>query len=179
MKIGIDIDDVIVDTSKLIEEYITKLDNNGDIINHMEEIMRGDIPNEIISRFIDSNVIEIMRNAKVKENAKSVLKKLKESNEIILVTSRGEEKFKGTEKLTLDYLKENGIEYDKIIFNAFDKASICKVESIDVLIDDSIKLCEEADKIGVRAIVFNSIANKNRETKLKRVNNWKDLEKII
>ena len=35
MKLGIDIDDVIVDTSKIIEEYISRLDNNGDIINHM------------------------------------------------------------------------------------------------------------------------------------------------
>ena len=114
MKLGIDIDDVIVDTSKIIEEYISRLDNNGDIINHMEEIMRGDISNEIISRFIDSNVVEIMRKAKVKENAKSVLKKLKESNDIILITSRGEERFKGTEKLTLDYLEENGIVYDNL-----------------------------------------------------------------
>ncbi len=179
MKLGIDIDDVIVDTSKIIEEYISRLDNNGDIINHMEEIMRGDISNEIISRFIDSNVVEIMRKAKVKENAKSVLKKLKESNDIILITSRGEERFKGTEKLTLDYLEENDIVYDKIIFNAFDKARICKAEGIDILIDDSIKLCEEAKNVGIKAIVFNSIVNKNRETKLKRVNNWKDLEKII
>lgn len=123
MKLGIDIDDVIVDTSKIIEEYISRLDNNGDIINHMEEIMRGDISNEIISRFIDSNVVEIMRKAKVKENSKSVLKKLKESNDIILITSRGEERFKGTEKLTLDYLEENGIVYDKIIFNA-DRKSV-------------------------------------------------------
>ena len=74
---------------------------------------------------------------------------------------------------------ENDIVYDKIIFNAFDKARICKAEGIDILIDDSIKLCEEAKNVGIKAIVFNSIVNKNRETKLKRVNNWKDLEKII
>lgn len=179
MKIGIDIDDVLVDTSKLIRDHITKLDNNGDIINHMEEIMRGDIPNEIISKFIDNNILQIMNNVKIKDNAREVLERLKKENQIIFITSRGEKKFKGTENLTLDYLKKHEINYDKIIFNAFYKAKICKENNIDILIDDSIKLCEETFDNGIRAIVFNSIVNMKRGTKLERVNNWIELEKII
>ena len=179
MRIGIDIDDVLVDTSKVMKEYIYKLDNNGDILNHMEEIMRGEIPNDIVSRFIDNNIIDILDNVKLKENAKEVLNRISSNNEIIFVTSRGEEKFKGSEKTTLEYLEENDIKYNKIIFNAFNKAKICKDNNIDVLIDDSIKLCEEAQQEGIKSILFTSIVNMNKETNVKRVENWLELENII
>ena len=179
MRIGIDIDDVLVDTSKLMKEYIIKFDNNGDIADHMEEIMRGDIPNSIISRFIDNNIINIIDQVQIKPNAKEVLERLNKSNDIVFVTSRGEERFKGSEDITLNYLKRNNIKYDRIIFNAFDKAKICKDNNIDVLVDDSVKLCEEAKKEGIRSIVFTSIVNKDKNTKVKRVDNWLELEKII
>ena len=179
MRIGIDIDDVLVDTSKLMKEYIIKFDNNGDIADHMEEIMRGDIPNSIISRFIDNNLTNIIDKVQIKPNAKEVLERLNKSNDIVFVTSRGEERFKGSEDITLNYLKRNNIKYDRIIFNAFDKAKICKDNNIDVLVDDSVKLCEEAEKEGIRSIVFTSIVNKDRKTNVKRVDNWLELEKII
>ncbi len=179
MRIGIDIDDVLVDTSKLMKEYIIKFDNNGDIADHMEEIMRGDIPNSIISRFIDNNIINIIDQVQIKPNAKEALERLNKNNKIVFVTSRGEERFKGSENITLNYLKRNNIKYDGIIFNAFDKAKICKDNNIDVLVDDSVKLCEEAEKEGIRSIVFTSIVNKDRKTNVKRVDNWLELEKII
>lgn len=179
MRIGIDIDDVLVDTSKIMKEYIIKLDNNVDIADHMEEIMRGEIPNHIISRFIDNNIINIIDNAQIKPNAKEVLERISKNNEIVFVTSRGEERFKGSENITLNYLKRNNIKYDGIIFNAFDKAKICKDNNLDVLVDDSVKLCEEAEKEGIRSIVFTSIVNKDIKTNVKRVDNWLELEKII
>ena len=35
MRIGIDIDDVITDTSKAMEKYILKYDKNGEISNYL------------------------------------------------------------------------------------------------------------------------------------------------
>lgn len=179
MKLGIDIDDVLVDTSKMMLESISKIDNNGDIINHIEEIMRGEIPDNIVSKFVDNNIADIIEKVQVKPNAKEVLDKIRQNNEIIFVTSRGDERFKGSEDITLNYLKRNDIKYDGIIFNAYDKAKVCKENNINVLVDDSVKLCEEAEKAGVKSIIFTSIVNKNKKTNIKRVNNWLELEKII
>lgn len=179
MKLGIDIDDVLVDTSKLMLDYIKSINNNEDILNHMEEIMRGEIPDNIVSKFINSNIANILDNVQLKPNAKKVLEKLEKNNEIVFITSRGDKKFKGTEEITLNYLKKNNIAYKKIIFNAYNKAKICKENNIDILIDDSVKLCEEAQKEGTKTILFTSIVNKNKQTNIKRVNNWLELEKII
>ena len=179
MKLGIDIDDVLVDTSKLMLDYIKNINNNEDILNHMEEIMRGEIPDNIVSKFINSSIANILDNVQLKPNAKKVLEKLEKNNEIVFITSRGDKKIKGTEEVTLNYLKKNNIAYKKIIFNAYNKAKICKENNIDILIDDSVKLCEEAQKEGIKTILFTSIVNKNKQTNIKRVNNWLELEKII
>lgn len=179
MKLGIDIDDVLVDTSKLMLDYIKNINNNEDILNHMEEIMRGEIPDNIVSKFINSDIANILDNVQLKPNAKKVLEKLEKNNEIVFITSRGDKKIKGTEEVTLNYLKKNNIAYKKIIFNAYNKAKICKENNIDILIDDSVKLCEEAQKEGIKTILFTSIVNKNKQTNIKRVNNWLELEKII
>ena len=117
MRLGIDIDDVLVDTSKLMAEYIGKNKDNENIKNYMEEIMRGEIPENLISKFINSNIANILDNVQIKPHAKEVLEKLEKTNEIIFVTSRGDEKFKGTENITLNYLERNNIKYNGIIFN--------------------------------------------------------------
>ena len=41
MRIGIDVDDVITNTSESAKVYIDKNDNNGDLKNYMEEIGRA------------------------------------------------------------------------------------------------------------------------------------------
>ena len=51
MRIGIDIDDVITDTSSSIRKYIDKSDNKGHIYNHIEEVMRGEMPTQEIKNF--------------------------------------------------------------------------------------------------------------------------------
>ena len=42
MRIGIDIDDVITDTSLSMKEYINKYDKTGDVSKYMVEGMRGE-----------------------------------------------------------------------------------------------------------------------------------------
>ena len=135
MRIGIDIDDVITDTSSSIRKYIDKSDNKGDIYNHIEEVMRGEMPTQEIKNFYKDNSINIFRDAIVKKDASGVIKNLMdEGNEVFIITSRGEVKFSGSEQLTLDYLKAHNINYTKIIFNCFEKANICKENSIDLMV---------------------------------------------
>lgn len=180
MRIGIDIDDVITNTSESMKEYINKYDTEGEINSHIEEVMRGEMPTPAIKKFFENNSLKIFQNAKIKENASEVTKQLIENgNEIYLITSRGEIRFKGSEKFTLEYLKLNNIKYTKILFNSFEKSKICKENKIDLMVDDSVKYCMEIEKENIKSILFTSEVNKNVKTSTKRVNDWLELEKEI
>ena len=65
------------------------------------------------------------------------------------------------------------------MFNCIDKASICKKNNIDLLIDDSIKHCEAVRNENIKSILFTSIVNKNLPTQIERVDNWLELEEKI
>lgn len=182
MKIGFDIDDVITDTSASMKEYIIKYDTNGELTKNIEDIMRGDASTPFIENFFIDHFLDIAGNAGIKENACKVINDLfSNGNEIYLITARGEERkiFHDTEALTLNYLKQNNICYTDIIFNAIDKAQICKVYEIDLMIDDSIKHCEAVQKENIKSILFTSVVNKDLPTTVERVNNWLELEEKI
>lgn len=182
MRIGFDIDDVIVDTSASMKEYIIRYDKNGELMANIEDIMRGDASTPFIENFFVEHFLEIAKNAKVKENATKIIKKLFDNgNEIYLITARGEQRkiFKGAEALTLEYLKQNDICYTNIIFNAIDKAKLCIDNHIDLMIDDSIKHCEAVRNKNISSILFTSVVNKALPTTVTRVNNWLELEEKI
>lgn len=180
MKIGIDIDDVLTDTSKVMKEYIDKFDKTGEVKKNLVEVMRGEFSTAAIRKFMIDHIGSLQKNAKVKENARDVIQRLIDrKDEIIFITSRGEKQAKGSEKRTLEYLVANQIPYTKVIFNATDKAKVCKENNIDLMIDDSVKFCEEIQKEKTETIVFNSIVNQDIKTNRKRVNNWLELEEEI
>ena len=167
MRIGIDIDDVITNTSESMKEYIIKYDEDGDVKAHIEEVMRGEMPTEKIRKFFDNNSAGIFRNAKVKEDASNVMKRLiDKGHELFIITSRGGIKFKGSEEFTIEeftieeftieYFKQNNINYTDILFNSFKKAKVCEEKNIDIMIDDSVKYCEEISKKNIKSILFTS-----------------------
>lgn len=81
-----------------------------------------------------------MKDAKIKEGASEVIQQLlNEGNEIFIITARGERRFKDSEQITLQYLKSHNINYTEILFNSFEKTTICKNYNIDVMVDDSVK----------------------------------------
>ena len=81
-------------------------------------------------------------------------------------------------KLSTEQLKKHGIYYDKLICS-FDKAKVCMEENIDLLIDDSIYNCELTNKLKIETLLFNCKSNNNIETRLTRVNNWKEVYDYI
>lgn len=180
MRIGIDIDDVMTETSIAMREYIEKYDQNGEISEHMEEVMRGEIPNEQVKKFFEDNIIQILKDAKLKENVKEVLKRLLEKgHEIYVITARGEERFKDSESTTLEYFKANQICYTKILFNSYDKAKLCQENGIDLMIDDSVKHCLAIQAKQIPSILFASSVNQEKQVDLETVNSWLELEEKI
>lgn len=180
MRIGIDIDDVITDTSSSIRKYIDKSEHKNNIYKNIEAVMRGDMPTQEIKNFYKDNSINIFRDAKVKENASDVIKSLIDAgNEVFIITSRGEIKFSGSEELTLEYLKNHNINYTKIIFNCFEKADICMKNGIDLMVDDSVKYCLDIANNHMKSILFTSVVNKDEKVTVPRVNSWLELQKEI
>ena len=76
MRIGIDIDDVITNTSELVRIYVEKNDNNGDLKNYMEDIMKANMVTPKIEKFFEENAYNIFRDVNIKENAVEIIKKL-------------------------------------------------------------------------------------------------------
>lgn len=179
MKIGIDIDDVITNTSEKIEEYVVKDINRQKLQEHMKEIMKGNPSEPEVISFCMENYLRVFEKVKPKDNASKVIQNLLDKgNEIYLITARGEnlEFFRGSEKVTEKFLEDNNIKYTKIIFNAVNKAQLCVDNQIDIMIDDSIEHCEDIKNVGIKSIVFTSNVNKNTSTTVERVNNWLELE---
>ena len=179
MKIGIDIDDVITNTSEKIEEYVVKDINRQKLQEHMKEIMKGNPSEPEVISFCMENYLRVFEKVKPKDNASKVIQNLLDKgNEIYLITARGEnlEFFRGSEKVTKKFLEDNNIKYTKIIFNAVNKAQLCVDNQIDIMIDDSVEHCEDIKNVGIKSIVFTSNVNKNTSTTVERVNNWLELE---
>ena len=73
--------------------------------------------------------------------------KLKEENEIYIITARGSFLSHSADVMTieenrnivLNWLKKNEIHYDKIIFSPEDKLDICRQNNIDLMIEDKPK----------------------------------------
>lgn len=180
MRIGIDIDDVITKTSEKVKEYLEKYEKSGDGMKYIVEVMRGEAPTKNIQNFFDEYMSEVFSNVELNENALEVINRfLNEKNEIILITSRGEQRFKNSEKATIEYLKKHNVRYTNLVFNTLDKQIYCKENNIQIMIDDSVKTCELVKQAGISAIVFTTEINKNIGTDIKRVESWLELEKEI
>ncbi len=182
MRIGIDIDDVVTNTSEIIEEFIKADSNSQKLQKHIKSIMKGNPSDSEVVLFCKRIYLEAFKKAKPKDNVSKVIKNLlNKGYEIFFITARGEnlEFFRGSEKVTEEFLERNGIEYTKILFNATDKAKLCLDNKVDLMIDDSVEHCEDARMVGIKSIVFTSKVNKNIFTTIERVDNWLELEEKI
>ena len=182
MRIGIDIDDVVTDTSEIIEMFVKADNNSHKLQKHIKTIMKGNPSEPEVVSFCKRIYLEAFRKAKAKDNVSEVIKKLLDKgNEIFFITARGEnlDYFKDSEKVTKEFLKQNNIKYTKIIFNAIDKTQLCLDNHIDLIIDDSVEQCEDTRKAGIRSIVFTSKVNRDTPTTIERVSNWLELEEKI
>lgn len=184
MKIGIDIDDTLIDSCDIVEEYAYKYSNqygNENIIkNNIDKILRGNFKEKEIIDFFSDYAREMGEKQQVKENAKEIIDKLKEEgNQIYIITARSNKFYKDVNKYVKDFLDKNNIYYDKIITSCSYKVDVCKSENIDIMFDDAIDTCESLVENGIDAVVFNSRINSNKSTKCKRVNNWNEVYNYI
>lgn len=178
MRIGIDIDDTICNTWDFVIPYFSKHFNISinDLKNSNKTYYEACNATYLeYYQFAKQYYPSISLKYKLKPNVRKIIKKLKDDgNEIIFITARSTNGFYDPYKTTAKYLDKHKIYYDKLIVNAKEKSSICKIEKIDLFIDDSIHNCMQVASVNIPVILFSNKYNENC-TLFKRIFNWKDI----
>lgn len=189
MRIGIDIDGVVTD----IEQW--QLDVGGKFFSKFNKsVLNKDgyeiteifnVSDELDSQFWNEYLYEYVTKEPSRKYASEVIKKLKDDgNEIYIVTARyltdrNNEDGEKMRKIVVNWLAEQKIDYDEIIFSPEDKKENCKKYNIDIMIEDKVDNINKISSI-IPVICFH--AGYNNECKGKniyRVYNWYDIYNLI
>lgn len=189
MRIGIDIDGVLTD----IEQW--QLDVGGKFFsNFNKSVLNKDgyeitkifnVSDELDSQFWNEYLYDYVTKEPSRKYASEVIKKLKDDgNEIYIVTARyltdrNNEDGEKMRKIVVNWLAEQKIDYDEIIFSPEDKKENCKKYNIDIMIEDKVDNINKISSI-IPVICFH--AGYNNECKGKniyRVYNWYDIYNLI
>lgn len=190
MRIGIDIDNVISNfNEELLKEYIKhdkELRNTGIINENPEYIGRGMfdwIEDEEKSFYID-NIERIVKRLNVKDGAKEYIDKLKEDgHSIYIITGRDNGEYSNPYNMTKEWLDNNFIYYDELILtNAYKndkhgKTEKCLENHIDIMIDDSVHICQDCIENNITTLLMDTPYNK--QVDMPRVYNWEDIYEFI
>ena len=186
MKIGIDLDGVVIDSENTLRVYEEVFDieevGGNNIIDKEEPYFqqRYNWDEEIQDKFWKNCVLKASIDSNLMPGFKLVYNLLKDNNEFIVITARG-----GKIPELIDDAKEkfkkNNIKFDKYYWNIHNKAEICKKENIDIMIDDSVTNCVDIASNGIKTLYFKATDLKIlKETEyLKQVTNWGEIYRII
>ena len=177
MRIGIDLDGTICNTSEIVNELALKYAKKNNL--DYEKIFDN---KEIKNDFYLENTIDIFTKVTIKENASEVINRLKEKgHEIYIITARSND-FIPTEidvmEPTNNWLNKHSIHIDKLIINSYgqEKAKACKDNKIDLMIDDDLYNYQIINDFGIKCLLFD---DKKRYNESNRVTNWLEVERYI
>ena len=188
MRIGIDIDNVISNFNEmLLETYLIhdkELRNTGIINPNAKYIRTGmfDWSNEEELSFYKDNIEGIAKKLKVKEKAKEYIDRLHSDGHLIyIITGRDNGEYSEPYNMTKKWLDENNIYYDNLILtDAYDihaKSLECLKNDIDIMIDDSVRICSDLITSGITTILMDTPYN--RKININRVKNWEEFYEFV
>ena len=181
LTIGVDIDNTLTDTTSIIRECIME-SNNRELIDNLEGVILGSYMSDDTISFMKSEIMrdKLINELKIKVGAKEAIEKLHNKGyKIIIITARDDIYYENAYKVCYDYLTRNGIVFDKLLVERTHKTETCKEENIDIIIDDSVGVVDEAVNIGVDAILITTSLNEGRETKGQRLSDWNSIYEYI
>ncbi len=187
MKIGIDIDGVILDYERVLKTYgdlydFIELKKDG-IINRNEHYLRNryNWTEEERMNFVNKYFIKLSKKTPLIPGAKYVINMLqKEGNELIIITARGG-MIEEMKDVAIDKFNEEGLSFDKYYWKQDDKLEVAKQENIDVMIDDSYDVCKKLSENKIKTIYFRDKEMKKLEQNeyVKEVSNWGEIYRYI
>ena len=187
MRIGVDIDNVLSNFNEvLLNDYINhdKSLRNSGIVNK-EVYIRNmfDWSEEYEKEYYKNNIERLANHFEPIKDCSKYIKKLRnEGNIIYIISGRDNGEYSEPYNMTINWLKKYDIEYDELIltnaYNHQEKADICLEKNIDIMIDDSTKVCDKCTNSNIKSLLFNTDYNKN-ETRFERVNSWEEIYNYI
>ena len=158
MRIGIDLDGVVLDTEKQFRndaELYDMLVLNKNSMKDPTELRvqeRYDWTKEEGEVFVKSYFLEATKKSHIMPGAKEVIELLKkDGHELIVITARGMDT-PLMRKLGEKMLDEAGIKFDKYYWGKKEKVEIAKKENIDIMIEDSLRNCMKFSEAGIKSI---------------------------
>ena len=188
MKIGVDVDGVIINSDESIRVHAELFDlfNSKDKgIQVKEGIVLAeemyDWSEEERKEFITKRLHEAIYNAPYVPGAIKILKKLKEDgHELILITARGT-LIPELKEETEQRIKESGLEFTKKYYKQNRKVDIALAEDIDVMIDDRASICKAMSDNKIHGLYLRDINRPIFEENeyFHEVNNWGEIYRFI
>lgn len=170
MRIGIDIDGVLTDFEKwqleVGSKFFIKYNKNIVIPDGYDSDTVFNVTKEMDSEFWHNYLYDYAKNEPARKFAGEVIDLLRnEGYEIYIITARyftNKNDSLGNEmrNIVINWLKNNKINYDKIIFSPEDKFEICKQNNIGIMIEDKVENINNISKI-IPVICFNAGYNKS------------------
>ena len=188
MKIGIDIDNVISNfNDTLLNEYVLhdkELRNSGIINKNADYIRKGmfDWNEDEEINFYKNNIERIVKKLGIIEGAKEYIDKLHDDGHIIyIITGRDNGEYTEPYNMTKKWLEDNNIYYDNLILtDAYDKhakTKQCLEHNIDIMIDDSVRICSDCIENGITTILMDTPYNKY--SNIQRVKSWEEFYRYV
>lgn len=183
MRIGVDIDNVLSNFNEILLQQYLKHDKElcGKGIVKKDAYIRDmfDWDKDYEEKFYKENIEYFATLFKPINKCDKYIKKLKnEGNEIYIITGRDNGEYSDPYNMTINWLRKNNIYYDKLIltnaYNKHSKADICIKNNVDVMIDDSVGMCLNCINKGVRALLMDTLYNRNDKA-IERVYSWEDI----
>ena len=187
MKIGIDLDGVVIDSETTFRTYEEIFDidilKGNNLINREEPKFqaRYNWTNEQEKEFIEKYFLKVSRESNLMSGFIGVYNLLKkQGHEFIVITARGGY-IKEMKDDAIRLLYENNIKFDKYYWKIEDKLKICNNEKVDIMIDDDWKIIKRLADNKVKTLYFRDTnLMKLKENKyIKEVNNWGDIYRYI
>ena len=190
MRIGIDLDGVVIDseqTFRTFEEIFDIEHNQNKLIDREEPKFQGRYSWSLEEQMeFQKYFLEVARNSSLMPGFKKVFFLLKKLGiEFVVITARGVTPngnfMKEMENDAKRILKRNHIHFDRYYFKQKDKLEVCLKEKVDYMIEDDYKIIEKLADNGIKTLYFRDVGLKKLEENdyIKEVNNWGDIYRFL
>ena len=187
MKIGIDLDGVVIDSETTFRTYEEIFDidilKGNNLINKKEPKFqaRYNWTNEQEKEFIEKYFMTVSKESNLMSGFVGIYNLLKEQgHEFVVITARGGF-IKEMKDDAIRLLEENNIKFDKYYWKVEDKLEICKNEKVDIMIDDDWKIIKRLADNEVKTLYFRdtNLMKLEENEYIKEVNNWGEIYRYI